>query len=37
MKFFPSWTYIIAIWWSMAIDPTTNSSKVSFDGTELKM
>jgi hypothetical protein len=37
MKFFPTWTYIIAIWWLIAIEAIVNSCKTSFDGTELSM
>jgi hypothetical protein len=35
--FFPTWTYIIAIWWLMAIDATIDYGKVGLDGTKLKM
>ncbi len=37
MKFFPTWTCIIVIWWSMAIDATIDFGKIGFNGTELKM
>jgi hypothetical protein len=37
MKFFPTWTYITVIWWSMAINATASYDKVGFDGTRLKM
>jgi hypothetical protein len=37
MKFYPTWTCIIATWWSMAIDAIASFGKVGFDGTRLKM
>jgi hypothetical protein len=37
IKSFPTWTYIIVILWSMAIEATTNSSNAGFDGTWLSM
>jgi hypothetical protein len=37
MKLFPTWTCIIAIWWSMAIDATIDFNKIGFDGNWLKM
>jgi len=34
MKKIPTWTYVIAIWWSMASD---GFSKVGFDVIELSL
>jgi hypothetical protein len=37
MKLFLTWTYIIAIWWSLVIETIAGSSKAGFDGTWLSM
>jgi len=37
MKFFPTWTYINTIWWSMVIDVIVDYGKIGFNGTKLKM
>jgi hypothetical protein len=37
IKFFPTWTYISAIWWLMVIDAIVDFGLKSFDGTKLRM
>jgi hypothetical protein len=37
IKFFPTWNYITAIWWSMAIETIVSSNKVGFNGNRVSM